>query len=212
MRVWALVLLGDLQLRRWWWAKQKRRRGTRRSCAGRVSGGQESCLGSGRWSRTDQVGGQSSVKLVDADGHLETVEGVGHDVVGIDVVASASDLIGVGLLGAGEEQELCAGGSLETGQTEMRRLERLDAGGLVCTIAGRCRRGCDGAQRARDGMDAVKGTGQNEIVVGIELLKARRKVAVVDESTGLVDDEQSEDDPAVRMLAMVPRAPELFVY
>jgi hypothetical protein len=212
MRVWALVSLGDLQLRRWWWARQKRRRGTGRSCAGRASGGQEKCLGSGRWSRTDQVGGQSSVKLVDADGHLETVEGVGHDVVGIDVVASASDLIRVGLLGAGEEQELCAGGSLETGQTEMRRLERLDAGGLVCTIAGRCRRGCDGAQRARDGMDAVKGTGQNEIVVGIELLKARRKVAVVDESTGLVDDEQSEDDPAVRMLAMVPRAPELFVY
>jgi hypothetical protein len=156
-------------------------------------------------SRTDQIGGQGSVKLVDADGHLETVEGVGHDVVGIDVVASASYLIRVGLLGTGEEQELCAGGSLETSQTEMRRLERLDARGLVCTIARRCRRGCDGGQGARDGMDAVKGAGQDEIVVGIELLEARRKVAVVDESTSLVDDQQSEDDPAVRMSAIVHR-------
>lgn len=78
---------------------------------------------------------------------------------------------------------------METGQSEMRRLERLDAGGLVGTIARRCRRRCDGGQRARDGMDAVKGTSQDEIVVGTELLEARRKVAVVDEATGLVDDE-----------------------
>jgi len=85
-----------------------------------ASESQERWQGFGRWSRTNQVGCQSSVKLVDADGHLETVEGIGHDVVGIDVVASASNLIRVGLLGAGEEQELCAGGSLEAGQTEMR--------------------------------------------------------------------------------------------
>jgi hypothetical protein len=52
-------------------------------------------------------------------------------------------------------------------------------------------------------MDTVKGAGQDEIVVRIELLEARRKVAVVDESTGLVDDKQSEDDPAVRMSAIV---------
>lgn len=44
-------------------------------------------------------------------------------------------------------------------------------------------------------MDAVKGAGEDEIVVGVELLESRRKVAVVDESTGLVDDEQCEDDP-----------------
>ena len=61
-------------------------------------------------------------------------------------------------------------------------------------------------------MDAVKGAGEDEIVVGVELLESRRKVAVVDESTGLVDDEQSEDDPAVSMLAMISRALELFVY
>ena len=101
---------------------------------------------------------------------------------------------------------------METGQTEMRRLERLDAGGLVGAIARRSRRGCDGGQGARDGMDAVKGTGQNEIVVGVELLEARRKVAVVDESSGLVDDEQSEDDPAVRMSAVVNRVLALVVY
>lgn len=175
-------------------------------------GGKESWQGHGRWSRTDQVGGQSSVKLVDTNGHLETVEGVGHDVVGIDVVASASNLVCVGLLRAGEKQELCAGGSLETGQTEVRRLERLNAGGLVGSIARRSRRGCDRRQGTRDGMDAVKGTGQNEIVVGVELLEARRKVAVVDESTGLVDDEQSEDDPAMRMSAVVGQVLGLSVY
>jgi len=60
-------------------------------------------------------------------------------------------------------------------------------------------------------MDAVKGTGQNEIVVGIELLEARRKVAVVDESTGLVDDKQSKDDPARTMSAMMLQVPGLFV-
>ena len=94
----------------------------------------------------------------------------------------------------------------------MRRLERLDAGGLVGSIARRSRRRCDGGQGARDGMDAVKCAGQNEIVVGVELLEARRKVAVVDEPSGLVDDEQSEDDPAVRMSAVVNRVQVLFVY
>lgn len=47
-------------------------------------------------------------------------------------------------------------------------------------------------------MDAVKGAGEDEIVVGVELLESWRKVAVVDESTGLVDDEQCEDDPGKR--------------
>lgn len=163
-----------------------------------------------RWSRADEIGGQSSVKLVDADRHLKTVKGVGHDEVGIDVIASASDLICVGLLGAGEEQELCAGGSLETGQTKMRRLERLNAGGLVCAIARRCGWGSDGGKRARDGMDTVKGTGQDEIVVGVELLETRCKGAIVDESTGLVDDEQSKDDPAVSRSAIVDQVAKLF--
>lgn len=87
---------------------------------------------------------------------------------------------------------------MEAGQAKVRRLERLDAGVLVCTVSGRCRRRCDGRQRARDGMDAVKGAGEDEIVVGVELLESWRKVAVVDESTGLVDDEQCEDDPGKR--------------
>lgn len=87
---------------------------------------------------------------------------------------------------------------MEAGQAKVRRLERLDAGVLVCTVSRRCRRRCDGRQRARDGMDAVKGAGEDEIVVGVELLESRRKVAVVDESTGLVDDEQCEDDPGKR--------------
>lgn len=43
-------------------------------------------------------------------------------------------------------------------------------------------------------MDAVKGAGQDEIVVRVELLQTRCKGAIVNESTSLVDDEQSKDD------------------
>lgn len=71
-------------------------------------------------SGTDEVCGQSSVKFVDSYGHLEIVKGIGHDIVGVDVVASAGDLVCVGLLGTGEEQKLCAGRGLEAGQAKVR--------------------------------------------------------------------------------------------
>jgi hypothetical protein len=61
-------------------------------------------------------------------------------------------------------------------------------------------------------MDTVEGTGQDEIVVGTELLEARRKVAVVDEATGLVDDEQGEDDPVATMSAMFHSVPGSIMY
>lgn len=51
-------------------------------------------------------------------------------------------------------------------------------------------------------MDAVKGAGQDEIVVRVELLQTRCKGAIVNESTSLVDDEQSKDDPAVTKSAI----------
>lgn len=38
-------------------------------------------------------------------------------------------------------------------------------------------------------MDTVKSTGEDEIVVGVELLETGRKGAIVDQSTSLVDDE-----------------------
>ena len=48
-------------------------------------------------------------------------------------------------------------------------------------------------------MDAVEGASQDEVVVRVELLEARREIAVVDESAGFVDDEQGKDDPAMAM-------------
>lgn len=44
-------------------------------------------------------------------------------------------------------------------------------------------------------MNAVKGAGQDEVVVGAQLLQTRSEVSVEDEPAGLVDDEKSEDDP-----------------
>lgn len=58
-------------------------------------------------------------------------------------------------------------------------------------------------------MDTVEGAGQDEIVVRVELLQTRRKGAIVDESTGLVDDEQSKDDPAVSRSAGFNQITEL---
>lgn len=46
-------------------------------------------------------------------------------------------------------------------------------------------------------MDAVKGAGQNQVVIGSQLLQARSEGPVKDEPTGLVDDKQSKDDPTV---------------
>lgn len=46
-------------------------------------------------------------------------------------------------------------------------------------------------------MDAVEGAGEDEEVVGVELLEARVEVAVVDEAAGFVYDEEGEDDPGM---------------
>lgn len=44
-------------------------------------------------------------------------------------------------------------------------------------------------------MDAVKGTGEDEVVVAIELLETGCEGAVVDEAAGFVDDQEGKDDP-----------------
>ena len=79
----------------------------------------------------------------------------------------------------------------------MAALQRLDAGGgrfAVAREVERQRRGVDGAA---DGVDAVEGAGEDEVIVAVELLQARGEGAVVDEAAGFVDDEEGEDDPGV---------------
>ena len=54
------------------------------------------------------------------------------------------------------------------------------------------RRRIDGAT---DGVNAVKGTGEDEVVVAVEFLEAGCEGAVVDQTSGFVDDQEREDDP-----------------
>ena len=85
----------------------------------------------------------------------------------------------------------------------MAALEALNAGGRGFARAGReggvggmlGRGGVDGAA---DGVDAVEGAGEDEVVVAVELLQAGGEGAVVDEAAGFVDDEEGEDDPGTR--------------
>lgn len=44
-------------------------------------------------------------------------------------------------------------------------------------------------------MYAVESTREDEIVVGVELLQAWGEGAIVDKTTGFVDDEEGEDGP-----------------
>lgn len=62
----------------------------------------------------------------------------------------------------------------------MARLEALDAGGGRPPRVGLCGRRRHGVYGARDGVDAVEGSGEDECVVGSEVLEARGEGAVVD--------------------------------
>jgi len=62
----------------------------------------------------------------------------------------------------------------------MAALEALDAGGLRSAIAWGGGLGRGGVDGARDSVDAVEGTGENECVVGGKVLEARVESAVVD--------------------------------
>lgn len=153
-------------------------------------------LVSGPKLRPHQIRRQCAVELLDADRHLERIEGVLHDVVAVHLIASPHDRFRVRLLRAREQQEFDAGGRLEAGQVEVAGLEALDAGGRGPPVPGRRRQhGRCRVDRARDGVDAVEGAGEDEVVVAVELLQAGRERAVVDQPAGFVDDEEREDDP-----------------
>ena len=52
-------------------------------------------------------------------------------------------------------------------------------------------------------MDAVEGAREDKVVIVAELLQARRKVAIIDQPTSLVDDEEGEDDPVSTLVNRV---------
>ena len=72
---------------------------------------------------------QTPIPRVDANRHLELVEGILHDEVGVAIVHAAHDILDVGGDGVGEEEEFRAGQRLEAGEAEEGGLERFDARG-----------------------------------------------------------------------------------
>ena len=46
----------------------------------------------------------------------------------------------------------------------------------------------------------MEGSGEDEIVIGVQLVEAVAEVAVVDETAGLVDDDEGQDTPIIRSM------------
>lgn len=144
----------------------------------------------------NQISSQSPLELLHPDWHLHRVERILHHIVSIELIASPHHNVRIRLLWAGKQQELDARRRLEARQAEVARFEALDARGGRSPGVWLCGRSRDGVYGARDGVDAVEGSGENERIVGSEVLKAWGEGAVVDETACLVDNEESEDDPA----------------
>lgn len=128
------------------------------------------------------------LEFLAANRHLQAVEGILHDIVGVQLVAFADDLFGVLLNGFREEEELGPRRSLKAAQEEAGGLQRLDAG--------RVSRSCYRAQILGDGVDSVECASEDEVVIARESVEAGMKGAVVDEAASFVDDEKRVDDPA----------------
>ena len=60
--------------------------------------------------------------------HLHLIEGILHDIVGVQLIDAAHDDLHIWLLGFREEEELGPREGLETGQAEEGRFENLEAG------------------------------------------------------------------------------------
>ena len=70
---------------------------------------------------------EPALKEVAPDGHLELVERILHDKIAVKIVYPAHGQVDIGLRGVGKKQELCAGQGGEALQTEVFRLEHLQA-------------------------------------------------------------------------------------
>ena len=77
----------------------------------------------------------------------------------------------------------------------MAALQRLDAGGGGFAVAREVWEEGSWVDGAADGVDAVEGAGEDEVIVAVEFLQAGGEGAVVDEAAGFVDDQEGEDDP-----------------
>ena len=127
-----------------------------------------------------QIPRQRLLKLLHPDGHLERVKGILHHEIRIDLVAPAHHDLRIRLLGARKQQELDTCGCLETRQAEVTALQAFNAGGGGFAVAGEVRGEWGGGDGAADGVDAVEGAGEDEVVVAVEFLEAGGEGAVED--------------------------------
>ncbi|KAL6403094.1 putative multiubiquitin chain binding protein (MBP1) [Ilyonectria robusta] len=99
------------------------------------------------------------VKNVTPDGHLQGVKGVLHDVIRVQVVDAADGDVDIGLRGVGEDEEFGARQGGVALHAEVLRLQDLEPRRrLRSAPAGRgARRGLDGVEACRDGVDAEEG-------------------------------------------------------
>lgn len=99
-------------------------------------------------------------------------------VVDVQLVDSLQRHVQVGRAQRRRDEELDARGRLQTLQAEGARLEAVDAA--------RAR----GRRQRRDGVHAVEGGAQAQVVVRAQLGRRGAQVLLVDEAPGLVDDVQ----------------------
>ena len=136
------------------------------------------------------------VKRLTPHRHLQLIERIFHHIIRIQLIDPPHNHIHIRLLRLGEQQELRPGHRLEARQAEERRLEHFDAGERGARDrrrgggdeGGRC-------ERARDGVHAVEGPREDEVVVDGELVQPVVEVALVDETASFVDDDEGVDDP-----------------
>lgn len=71
---------------------------------------------------------QSPIKLLTSHRHLQGIERILHDIVGVELINLRDNRITVRLVRFGEEQEFHAGRCLKARQAEIRSLEHFEAG------------------------------------------------------------------------------------
>ena len=135
-------------------------------------------------SRPHQIASQRPIELLHPNRHLHRIKRILHHKIRIHLIAPPHHHIRIRLLRAREQQELDPRRRLEARQAEVAAFETFDSGGGRFAAAGGevgvlgwGRGGVDGAA---DGVDAVEGAGEDEGVVGVELLQALGEGAVVD--------------------------------
>lgn len=127
----------------------------------------------------NQIPSQRPIELLHPNRHLHRVERILHHIIPIQLIAPPHHNIRIRLLRASKQQELDTRRRLKTRQAEVAGFEALDAGGGRPPRVGLYRRRWDGVYGARDGVNAVEGAGEDERVVGSEVLEAWGEGAVV---------------------------------